>query len=35
LPNDKQDVKLMYDLLSSIAVLPPANEGDSPPVHNT
>jgi hypothetical protein len=34
-PNDKQDVKLMYDLLSSIAVLQPAKEDESPPVHNT
>jgi hypothetical protein len=34
-PNDKQDVKLMYDLLSSITVLPQAKEDESPPVHNT
>ena len=34
-PNDKQDVKLMYDLISAIAVLPPAKEDESPPVHNT
>ena len=35
-PSDKQDVKLAYDLLSCIAVLPPVitNE-DSPTVHNT
>ena len=29
-PKDKQDVKLMYDLLSSIAILPPALDTDSP-----
>jgi hypothetical protein len=29
-PKDKQDVKLMYDLLSSIATLPPALDTDSP-----
>ena len=35
-PSDKQDIKLAYDLLSCIAVLPPVitNE-DSPTVHNT
>jgi hypothetical protein len=30
LPKDKQDVKLMYDLLSSIATLPPPLDTDSP-----
>lgn len=34
-PNDKQDVKLAYDLLSSIAVLLPAQDNDPPAVHNT
>ncbi|KIM71403.1 hypothetical protein PILCRDRAFT_82813, partial [Piloderma croceum F 1598] len=34
-PNDKQDVKLAYDLLSSIAVLLPAQDNDPPTVHNT
>ena len=29
-PKDKQDVKLMYDLLSSIATLPPPSQDDSP-----
>jgi hypothetical protein len=33
--NDKQDVKLAYDLLSSIAVLLPAQDNDPPTVHNT
>lgn len=32
-PEDKQDVKLAYDLLSAIAVLPPAKPEDSPPIH--
>ena len=35
-PSDKQDIKLAYDLLSCIAVLPPAiADEDSPTVHNT
>ncbi|KAJ6459302.1 hypothetical protein C8R45DRAFT_942329 [Mycena sanguinolenta] len=34
-PNDRQNVKLMYDLLSSIAVLPAAQETDTPPFQNT
>lgn len=34
-PSDKQDVKLMYDLLSAIAILPAAAEDDPPPIHNT
>ncbi|KAF7968709.1 hypothetical protein HWV62_29672 [Athelia sp. TMB] len=32
-PDHKQDVKLAYDLLSAIAVLPPANPEDAPPTH--
>ncbi|KAJ6609514.1 hypothetical protein B0H10DRAFT_1813540, partial [Mycena sp. CBHHK59/15] len=34
-PNDRQDVKLMYDLLSAIAVLPEAQDTDSPAFKNT
>jgi hypothetical protein len=34
-PNDRQNVKYMYDLLSSIAVLPEAKETDSPAFKNT
>lgn len=34
-PSDKQDVKLMYDLLSAIAVLPDAIPADRPSIHNT
>jgi len=34
-PGDKQDVKLVYDLLSSIAVLPRALPTDSPITHAT
>ncbi|KAJ7232148.1 hypothetical protein B0H12DRAFT_1003412, partial [Mycena haematopus] len=34
-PNDRQNVKLMYDLLSSIAVLPEAKNTDSPAFTNT
>ncbi|KAJ7811049.1 hypothetical protein B0H14DRAFT_3755845 [Mycena olivaceomarginata] len=33
-PNDRQNVKLMYDLLSSIAVLPAPKETDSPVFKN-
>ncbi|KAJ7301276.1 hypothetical protein DFH08DRAFT_919133 [Mycena albidolilacea] len=33
-PNDRQNVKLMYDLLSSIAVLPTPKETDSPVFKN-
>jgi hypothetical protein len=33
-PNDRQNVKLMYDLLSSIAVLPEPRETDSPVFKN-
>ncbi|KAK6977813.1 hypothetical protein R3P38DRAFT_2809893 [Favolaschia claudopus] len=33
-PNDRQNVKLMYDLLSSIAVLPEPKETDSPTFQN-
>jgi hypothetical protein len=34
-PNDKQDVKLVYDLLSAVAVLPPADNSEAPAVHHT
>ncbi|KAJ6575900.1 hypothetical protein B0H10DRAFT_1837435, partial [Mycena sp. CBHHK59/15] len=34
-PNDRQDVKLMYDLLSTIAMLPEALETDTPAFRNT
>ncbi|KAJ7303109.1 hypothetical protein DFH08DRAFT_825958 [Mycena albidolilacea] len=34
-PNDRQNVKYMYDLLSSIAVLPEAKETHSPAFKNT
>jgi hypothetical protein len=34
-PNDKQDVKLAYDLLSAVACLPPATESDTPAVQTT
>jgi hypothetical protein len=34
-PNDRQNVKLMYDLLSAIAVLPEAKQTDSPAFKNT
>ncbi|KAJ6550561.1 hypothetical protein B0H10DRAFT_2379639 [Mycena sp. CBHHK59/15] len=34
-PNDRQDVKLMYDLLSAIAVLPEARDTDTPAFKNT
>ncbi|KZP32677.1 hypothetical protein FIBSPDRAFT_722568, partial [Athelia psychrophila] len=32
-PHDKQDVKLAYDLLSALAVLPHAKPSDPPPFH--
>ncbi|KAJ7882900.1 hypothetical protein B0H13DRAFT_2538947, partial [Mycena leptocephala] len=34
-PNDRQNVKLMYDLMSAIAVLPEAKEADTPTFKNT
>jgi hypothetical protein len=34
-PNDKQDVKLAYDLLSAVASLPPAAGSDIPTVQTT
>jgi hypothetical protein len=34
-PEDRQDVKLMYDLLSAIAVLPEAQPDDTPTFRNT
>lgn len=34
-PNDRQNVKLMYDLLSAIAKLPPALDMDTPAFRNT
>jgi hypothetical protein len=34
-PNDKQDVKLAYDLLSAVASLPPAARSDIPTVQTT
>jgi hypothetical protein len=34
-PNDKQDVKLAYDLLSAVASLPQASESDIPTVQTT
>jgi hypothetical protein len=34
-PNDRQNVKLMYNLLSAIAVLPAAKETDTPAFQNT
>ncbi|KAJ6596569.1 hypothetical protein B0H10DRAFT_2327052 [Mycena sp. CBHHK59/15] len=34
-PNDRQNVKLMYDLMSAIAVLPEAKETDTPTFKNT
>ncbi|KAJ7906531.1 hypothetical protein B0H13DRAFT_2333370 [Mycena leptocephala] len=34
-PNDRQNVKLMYDLLSAIAMLPEAKETDTPTFKNT
>ncbi|KAK7036895.1 hypothetical protein R3P38DRAFT_3182884 [Favolaschia claudopus] len=34
-PDDRQNVKLMYDLLSAIAVLPEALNADSPTFKNT
>ncbi|KAJ6583712.1 hypothetical protein B0H10DRAFT_2234749 [Mycena sp. CBHHK59/15] len=33
-PNDRQDIKLMYDLLSALAVLPEARETDTPAFRN-